>query len=175
MSRDLIASPQTNPFNWPGNLRLVLTPHMTRAINFSGRSVQESGRTTLAKNDVIPHSGVWNQGDQSSASSYKCCTCVMISSRRDHHGGKWTNNASLSRQIVKSLASRSWCTERVALYGSTTVSETLTTSMSWKMNGTSHAYCWSWQNWERCHHPVRIFFSEFAHHQASKTSTSSAT
>ena len=29
---------QANPFNWPGNLRLVLTPHMTRAINFSGRS-----------------------------------------------------------------------------------------------------------------------------------------
>ena len=95
----------TNPFSCPGNLRLVLTPHITRATSsFKWLKLGWSIFNVFVQMLYLYH----NQSSDSWISL----------------GSPKTNKASLSRQIVRSLASRSWWIDSVALYGSTTVSET---------------------------------------------------
>ena len=105
-------SDMTNPFNWPGNLRLVLTPHMTRAINWVGydtisihtETQIHAHRIQVSKIGMLDFQGL--------------CTDVVPKNDQNCLHPKIcrkTDRASLSRQIVRSLDSRSWWIDKVAL------------------------------------------------------------
>jgi len=156
------------PLSWPGNLRLVLTPHMTLDMSWIDIRLwqtDDNDRGLLGSNLCM-----WD---------FWCGECERLCRTWYRQGsassteGK-THNASLSIQIVRSQLSTSWCMERRELYGwyksatnqqgvkisltSTTVSETcnstLVINLTWKMLVTD-IRCR--KNWKRRKHSIGIF------------------
>lgn len=100
------------PLSWPGNLRLVLTPHMTLAMSYS--------RNWTMATDIKVVRLTWFRSLYPGLLILRVRTAIsyLISSGFSslNRSGD-SHKASLSIQIVRSQLSTSWCTERRELYG----------------------------------------------------------
>lgn len=100
------------PLSWPGNLRLVLTPHMTLAMSCN-KNLNNDTRIRGGEAYFV-QIFISRTFDFESADCYIIPDFIRVSSL-NRLGNSY--KASLSIQIVRSQLSTSWCTERRELYG----------------------------------------------------------